>query len=132
MDDRSGTWTGAAVILIVKAVLGGWAGFALLVASRRHHRRFLNATITRQHTGIGLLILMMVAAAIVVAIALLRRLAWASVAAYAVEAVAIFAAITRIGETPGLSLLSIGLSVAVIALVAVGSPKLRPNGPTPA
>jgi len=126
MREDAGTWTVAGVILIVKAVLGGWAAVVVLAASRQHHRSFLNATITRRHGGLGLVLVVMTAATIVVAVGLLRRLSWARVAAYILEGVAIVTAVSRLGSSPGLAVLSMALSVAVIALVAVGAPRRLP------
>src|SRR5437763_1756704 len=102
-EQRVGTATIAGAVLAVKAVLGVWAGLALMTASNAHHRSFLGTTITVRRTGLGVALLVLGVAAAIVAIGLLRRLSWAAPAALVLEAVGVVLALSRIGSRPGLA-----------------------------
>jgi hypothetical protein len=109
--------TAASAILLLKAALGLWAGFALLTASASHEKSFLGETITKKRTGLGLLILLLAVVTVVVAVQLLRYRPWARPSAVGLEVLGIILAVTRIGNAPAPALMAIVLSVTVITLV---------------
>jgi hypothetical protein len=106
--------TVAAVVLALKAALGVWASYALLSASRTHHRCFLGGTVTSRHTGLGVLMFVLAAASVVVVAALALMRQRARMAAFALEGVGIILALSRLGTRPGSSLVSLVLSAVII------------------
>lgn len=109
--------TAASAILLLKAALGVWAGFALLTASKRDHKDFLGETITTRRTGLGILVLILVVITVFVVWQLTRRKPWARLAAIVLETGAIVLALTRITKATGPALVSIVFSIAVITLL---------------
>jgi hypothetical protein len=120
MRDDAGTWTVAGAILVVKLVLGAWAASVALAATSSHNRSIFGTSLTRRHTGVGVALIVLTVVTLVVAIGLFRRAPWARLATFVLEGVAILLALTRLGSVPGLALISMALSVAVIVLVAMG------------
>jgi hypothetical protein len=113
----------AVVLLAVKAALGLWAGLVVITASRTHHRRFLTAVVRERHTGVGVVLLVLVAATVIVLVGLATRRTWGWFGAFVLEGVGVVVALTRIGSRPGLALLSIVFSAAVVGLLL--SPSAR-------
>lgn len=115
----------AAVLLAIKAVLGIWAAFALLTATRSDHKTFLGESIESRRTGLGLLVVALVIVTALVAFQLVRLRPWARLGAFVLEGAAIALAITRIGSAPGPAIISLLFSIAVIGLVlaAGGAPE---------
>jgi len=112
---------GAAVLLAVKASLGLWAGYALVSASRAHHRSFLGETVTVPHRGLGWTLVALAAVSLAVAVALLRAAPWARIGVLGLEAVGAALALTRVASHTSSSVLSLALSVVIVTLVVVPS-----------
>jgi hypothetical protein len=121
VDNGAGTWSVAGVILLLKAVLGGWAGLVSLRATPLHHQHFFNATLTRRHSGPGVAVLVLTAATLIVAAGLFRRALWARWATFVLEGVAVIVALRYIGKVPGVAVVSMALPAAVVVLVVRGN-----------
>jgi uncharacterized membrane protein len=124
-------WTTAGGLLVVKSALGMALAFVAFAASRNHHRRFLNYGLSRRHMGLGVVLVVFAAATLVLAIALFRRARWARLGTFVVEGIAVVIALSRIGSAPRAVVLSIVLSAAVVALVALGTAEVTPTDPAP-
>jgi hypothetical protein len=111
------TFAAAGGLLAVKAVLGFWAAYALLTASKAHHRSFLGGTVSTKHTGLGLLLLLLAVASVVVAAGLLRAAPWGRTAAFALEGAGAVLAGSRLVAHPLSSTVSLALAAAIIGLL---------------
>lgn len=116
-----GALTAAAVLLGVKAALGILLGLALVAASERRHLTFVGQTLAHRRAGLGLLLLILAALTIVVVVGLLRLSGAARIGAFVLEGLSIVLALTRVGSRPGLAVVSVAISAAVIVLLVTGS-----------
>ena len=120
--------TGAAGMLVVKASLGIWGGYALASASRTHHRTFLGETISTPHRSLGWALAVLAGVSLVLAAALVRAAPWARLGVIILEATGAALALSRVASHPGSSAVSLALSFAVVALVLTPS-SARALGP---
>jgi hypothetical protein len=114
---RPATFVVSAVVLAVKAGLGLWAAYALMTASRTHHRSFIGSAVTARHTGLGLLLLLLAAVSLVAVGALLSGRRWARASVFGIEGIGAALAISRIASRPASSLVSLGLSAVIVGLL---------------
>ena len=116
-----GAVTAASVLLGIKAALGVLIGLALLAVSSRRHFTFAGQVIAHRRAGLGVLLLILAVVTVVVLVGLVRLSAAARIGAFVLEGVSVVLALTRIGSRPGLSILSIGISIVVVLLLLTGS-----------
>jgi hypothetical protein len=116
---RPATFVVSAVVLAVKAGLGLWAAYALMTASRTHHRSFIGAAVTTRHTGLGLLLLLLAAVSLAAAFGLVAAQPWARPSVFGIEALGAVLAMSRIASRPASSLLSLSLSSLIILLLLI-------------
>jgi len=116
-----GAVTAASVLLGIKAALGVLIGLALLAVSSRRHFTFAGQVIAHRRAGLGVLLLILAVVTVVVLVGLVRLSAAARIGAFVLEGVSVVLALTRIGSRPGLSILSIGISIVVVVLLLTGS-----------
>jgi hypothetical protein len=109
----------ASVVLVVKATLGVWGAYALLSASRLHHRSFLGGTVRARNVSLGLALGVLAVASLVVAVALVRALPSARLGAFILEGVGSVLALARIAHRPASSLTSLALSAVIVGLLLV-------------
>jgi hypothetical protein len=122
-DDRDGfsalpkSILAARAVLTVKAVLGLWAAYALLTASRAHHRTFLGATIKSRHSGTGDILLVLAVVTVVAVLALARPRRWARTMTLILEGASVTAALSVIRSRTAPALVALALSVVVVGLL---------------
>jgi hypothetical protein len=111
----------AAALMALKALLGFWAAMVALTATSRRARRFLGQAVTHRAAGVGIILLVFVAATIAVAIGLVLSKSWAPIATYVLEGLAVLFALVKIANRPRAAILAIILSAVIVGLVALGS-----------
>jgi hypothetical protein len=121
----------AAALMALKALLGFWAAMVALTASSRRTRRFLGQAVTHRAAGVGLILLIFVAATIAVAVGLILSKSWAPIATYVLEGLAVLLALIKIANRPRAAVLAIILSAVIVTLVWLGSSRAR-TATTPA
>jgi hypothetical protein len=104
---------------MVKAALGVWGAYALLSASRSHHRTFLGGTVRSRNLSLGLTLGVLAVASLVIAVALARLVPWARLGAFILEGVGSVLALARIVHRPASSLTSLALSAVIVGLLLV-------------
>ncbi len=112
-----GSVIAASAVLLIKAALGAWGAYALLSASRAHHRSFLGGTVRSRNTPLGIALALLAVASLVIAVALLRAVPWARVGAFILEALGSVLALARIVHRPASSLTSLALSAVIVGLL---------------
>jgi hypothetical protein len=129
----------ASAVLLVKSALGLWGAYALLSASRAHHRSFLGGTIRTRNVSLGIALGALAVASLVVALELLRMAPWARLAAFVLEGVGSALALARVASRPASSLTSLAMSAVIVGLLLMPqsaaafarSPKLAHPQPHP-